>query len=308
MGSPLKFTNEQILTAYRNTGSVWKAAKTLGACGQSVWERLRRLDVCMPSSKWTPEEVAELHVLAPQCTIGEIARRLGRPYTGVAGKISKLQLGVRFGNQRLKTVPRGSGLNKKTVTNLMEALQQWAGSLRQFCIHRGLEIERVVIAFQRYRPQEWVAYVAAHSELKPQMCPECHHEYHPFNKKQQTCSRRCASRRRSNQQYFGGKRSLAVGMEEGVCQLCERECSTRLAAHHVYGKANDPDNDFLIALCNGCHQLVGQLGGRVDVKKPEFWENLIALAITRKDGGKKPLGYHVCVDVEELTAEDLEAP
>ena len=67
---PKKFSNEEIIRAYKETGSVWKAAKLLGACGQSVWERLKRLNYTLPGEAWAQEEIKELVALAPQCTIG----------------------------------------------------------------------------------------------------------------------------------------------------------------------------------------------------------------------------------------------
>jgi hypothetical protein len=39
----VKATNDQIISAYQAHKSVWKAAKALGMCGQSVHERLQRL-------------------------------------------------------------------------------------------------------------------------------------------------------------------------------------------------------------------------------------------------------------------------
>lgn len=307
MPYPLKVTNEQIINTYKKTGSVWRAAKELGICGQSVWERLKILGYVMPCTTWTEEEVIELTALAPQCTIGEIARRLGRPYAGVAGKISQLQLGVRYGNQRKSDIKRGSGLTKTVVLSLVKDLSKWSGSIRQFCQQRGLDIEVLIKAIQRYSPEFWVEYTKAHSDMKKKICPQCKSEYYPMNARQLTCSRICAGRNRSDRKYFGGKRTFAVGMEEGVCQLCERDKKSLLAAHHVYGKENDQENEYLIALCNGCHNLVTRLGVRTDVSSPEFWENLISLAVTRKHGARKPVGFHVCVDIEELTEEDLEA-
>jgi hypothetical protein len=41
----LKFTDDEIISAYKKTGSIWKAADILGICGQSVHERLVKLGV-----------------------------------------------------------------------------------------------------------------------------------------------------------------------------------------------------------------------------------------------------------------------
>src|SRR2546428_11763493 len=136
-----KFTNEQIIAAYNQTGSVWRAAKQLGLCGQSVWERLKRLGHPLSFSPWSEDELAELCALAPACTIGEIARRLARSYGSVATKISELGIGVRFGN-RIRT-KRGTGLTKSVVARYLKDLNNWGGSAQQFCRQRGLDIEQV---------------------------------------------------------------------------------------------------------------------------------------------------------------------
>ena len=157
MGAPVKATNEQIVDAYRTHGSVWKSAKALGMCGQSVWERLRAIGHPLSSPTWDAEELAELANLAGQCTIGEIAKRLGRPYYGVALKLSRTGTATRFGNRQRK-VPRGAGLDKATVKRLAEQLGQASGSLRQFCRANGLSLEPFVLAMQKHEPLAWRAY------------------------------------------------------------------------------------------------------------------------------------------------------
>src|SRR6266571_198333 len=59
-------TDEQIVAAYRITGSVWKAAKRLGLAGQSVHERLRRLGYPMAHQEWSEEELKEAISLADE--------------------------------------------------------------------------------------------------------------------------------------------------------------------------------------------------------------------------------------------------
>lgn len=303
-----KFTNEQVVAAYKETGSVWLAAARLGLAGQTIWERLRSLGYPLFAQKWSTAEIGELRRLAPACTIGEIARQLARPYAGVAGKISELGIGVRYGNSQVRTLKRGSGFTKDSTRKLFEELARFEGSVRQFCIQRALPLEIFVQAAQKYEPEAWLNYVRTHSDLAMQKCPQCQRDFIPMTKKQITCSRRCATFLRVDKQYFGGKRSNTIGLKEGICQLCEKE-KAKLSSHHVIGKENDPGNDYLIALCAGCHQLVSHLGGRNDVQKNEFWENLIGLAVARKTGDARPMpiGFHVCVEIEELTQEDLES-
>jgi len=196
-------------------------------------------------------------------------------------------------------------MTKAATSTYLKELTAFGGSIRQFCVQRGLSIELLVIGIQSHHPEGWNQYVRSHSDLDFKSCQYCSREFLPMNSRQKTCSRKCGSHLRSDYKYFGGKRRHAVGLEEGICQLCEKEKSN-LAAHHVYGKENDPENDYMVALCPGCHQIVGSLGGRSDVTSPEMWENLIALAVTRKLGHRRPLGFHVCVEIDELSQSDID--
>jgi molybdenum-dependent DNA-binding transcriptional regulator ModE len=307
--SQMKATNEQIIQAYRDTGSVWAAAKRLGMCGQSVWERLRALDHPMANADWTEIEIEELRRLAGNCTIGEIANRLGRPYAGVAGKISRLQLGIRYGNQLQRK--RVTGYPKKRVLKLIGELEGYDGSLRQFCRDRSLDLEYLIGCIQRIDRPFWEDYTRRRSDLTSKTCPNCGETYYPLTKKQRTCSRRCSDQVRVDTAYFGGKRRYAIGLAEGVCQLC-MTAKPRLSAHHVLGKDNDPDNEFLIALCAGCHQVLGILAGRIFTDTEQGWENLMNLVLARRladknrDGQSQYVGTHVAVDIDWLTREDLE--
>lgn len=309
-GRPVKASSQQIINAYRETGTVWAAGKQLGMCGQSVWERLRALNYPMVGSDWTPAELEELAELAGQCTIGEIATRLGRPYAGVATKLSRLDLGTRYGNRGQRK--RIAGYPKKRVQKLIGLLEAYSGSIRQFCRHHSLELDYFIGCVQRVDKSFWEDYTRRKSDLTSKVCPNCGATYYPLTKRQQTCSRRCSSLRRTDLKYFGGKRNEAIGLTDGTCQLC-MERKPVLSAHHVLGKANDPDNASLIALCSGCHQIVGILAGRVFAEQEQGWENLINLVLSRRlaDKNRRELSafvaVHTCVDLEWLTAEEVEA-
>lgn len=303
MAQRQRVSSEQIIVTYKSTGSVWKTGKTLGICGQSVWERLSSLGYRPYGSRWTPEEEAELANIARQCTISEAASRLGRSYAAVACKLSELGIGVRHGNLLRTPKLRGSGLNKESMTEYVRSLSNWAGSLKQFCIQRGFDLELFVQAWQKYFPQEWLDYAAKRSDLEMRSCPVCSRSFIPMTKKQKTCTRRCGSLARNDLKYFGGKRSSTIGLAEGVCQICGRSKAS-LSSHHIFGKENDPENDYLIAVCSGCHKLVGMLASRSDINNAELFENLIGLALARKYGHRKPVGFHICVDIDELTEGD----
>lgn len=302
-----RVTNEEVVNAYRETGSVWEAGKALGIGGQSVWERLRLLGHELPGRTWQPTELAELRALAGAgCSISEIANRLGRPYAGVATKLSRAQIPVV--SVRQKKLPRGAGYDKAATAKALRELPLFSGSLRQFCRSRGQNLELFVRAFQKYFPDEWLEYTKVHGAPEAVQCPNCGDMYYPMTKRQLACSRLCSSQLRADERYFGGRRREALGMREGICQLCGREGRKGLSAHHIFGKANDPENELLIALCPGCHQLVGHLAGRRFIEDSSKLEALIGLALCRRraDRGLKNELW-VSVDIDVLT-EDGEWP
>lgn len=302
---PERATNEQIIDAYKATGSVWKAGMRLGICGQSVHERLRRLGY-PTSAAWTGEEVEVLRTLAQEgFAVGQIAQRLGRTYAAVACKIHELHIAIP--NSRKSKIPRGVGLSKKETISFARTILKDGLTLRKAANMKGVHATTLANALQQHTPEQWAEYVRLHTVSPPQKCPGCGNDFTPLNARQKACSGKCTNAARRDAEYFGGRRLETIGLREGVCQVCERANVKGLSSHHIFGKENDPDNDFLIALCPGCHHLVGTLGSRSRVGDPQFWENLISLAIVRSwaDKGRKALGTHVTVEIEELDQDDL---
>lgn len=283
MTAQQKVTNEQIVNAYRETGSVWRAGQKLGIVGQSVHERLRAIGYPLAGRKWTPEEDAELErQITNGVPLGEIAHRLGRPYAGVAGRASNR--GLKSIPKRTKKIPRGAGYTKVLVEKHLRALERSGLKVTQYARAEGLSVELLVRTIQKHFPERWDEYVRTHSPIPSKVCEYCESEFVPANGKQTYCARECASQARADRSYFGGRRRETIGLAEGVCQLCGRKDVKGLSSHHMLGKENDPLNSELIALCPGCHQIVGHLAGRNFVDDPRAWEALITLAWMRKHG------------------------
>lgn len=306
MGAPKRISGEEIIAAYKATGSVWKAAKLLGVVGQSVWERLRALGYKLPTRMWSADEVAELRGLASTCTITDIALRLGRPYAGVACKLSELGLTKRVGNRGHIRPLQRSAVTRDAAARYASLLPGMASSLRQFARMHGVTTTALVSGLQRHFPEAW-ARIASERGIEDRTCVNCGETFPALSKKQQCCSGRCTHRHRENHSYFGGRRAEAEGLAEKTCQVCARRIEVGLSAHHVVGKENDPDNDLLIALCRSCHKLVGMLGATPSITdRPEAWEALVMLARMRLHGAARPIGLRVSVEWDWLTKEDLE--
>jgi 5-methylcytosine-specific restriction endonuclease McrA len=305
MSYQLKATSEEIVNAYKETGSVWKAAKKLNICGQSVWERLKGLGYTMPNRKWSKDELNELVKMSDTMTISRIAEQLGRPYFAVAIKMSRLGLSKKWGN-RQKILKRGTGYTKENCAKWVKELKHTPFSLKQFARSNSLTLDSLVYAIQRHYPDDWIE-ISKSKGMDQSTCLYCGAKFYPSTAKQTFCTRLCSSAKKRDDKYFGGKRRNTVGLAEGVCQLCLQTGKT-LASHHVLGKQNDPENDCLIALCNGCHQMVGGLAGRKFVDDEDGWERLIQLVVARRmaDKSSEYVGVYACVEMNHLTKDDLE--
>jgi transposase-like protein len=301
-----RWSNEEVILAYKDTGSVWKAAKQLGLSGQTIHERLQSIGYPLANRNWTAEEEAELAALAGEMTITQIASRLGRPYNGIAMKISRLGLGVRYGNNQPKKPKRSTLYSKSNLVQYLKEIDEQNVKLTKYSKSNGLDVETLTQAIQSNHPEWWDTYAEMNASKPKASCPYCAKEFWPQSAKQIYCNRKCGSDSRTDKSYFGGRRRETIGLAERVCQLCARKDVKGLSSHHMIGKENDPENEMLIALCPGCHNLVTLLGGRSFVGTSEIWEGLIQLAMIRKHGANKNfIGVSVSVDIEMLTDADV---
>ena len=298
--------NEEIIAAYQQTGSVWRAGKMLGLAGQTVHEKLKAIGYKLPSSEWTDEEVEELKSLVSNLTIAQIANRLGRPYNGVALKISRLGIGERFGNKRKIKLPRNGQYTKANVETYIREIDEQEIKMTTYARSKGLDIESLAKAIQRFNLEWYEAYCEKNAVKPKTTCPYCETEFWPLSHKQIYCTRRCANEARVDNSYFGGKRRDTIGLKEGICQLCGDQVDKGLSSHHIKGKENDPDNEYLIALCQGCHHIVTIVSGRRFAATEEAWEVLIQLVIMRKNGHRKDFkGVFTAVEIEPITDDNI---
>jgi hypothetical protein len=300
--SKSKYTNEDIIKAYMEYGSVWKAAKSLGLSGQTVHERLRIIGYKLANANWSDEEISELKELANSMTISQIANKLGRPYNGVALKINRLGLGQRFGNKGSKKPKKTKNYYKYNLEQYIKDIDSTGSKLTSFAKQNNLNVDSLSYSLQSYYPEWWENYTQLNAVKEKTACPYCETEFWPLGHKQIYCTRKCASEARVDNGYFGGKRRLTIGLAERICQLCGRKDVKGLSSHHMLGKENDPENNYLVALCPGCHNLVTLLGGRNFTATPEIWEGLIQLVLIRKNGhNPKFKGIYCTVEIEPIT-------
>lgn len=149
-----KATDEELIRAYRELGSVWKVGERFGMCGQSVYERLKKLGV-IKGEKYTEEEIAilkaEYQKYAGEGRLDELAKRLGRPKTSIARQARKLGLT----NQRRKK-PYLTKYDKETTRKLLDRYKKTKYlTQRQFCKREGINPTSFWRACKKYFPDEW---------------------------------------------------------------------------------------------------------------------------------------------------------
>lgn len=299
-----RFTNEEIVSAYCETGSVWKAGRKLGLAGQTVHGRLRGIGHPIRSS-WLPEEEERISELAGSATIGQIADELGRSYASIACKINEMGVGSRHGNRIKRKIPRGAGFDKVSVSKYIKEIEASKIPITKWARQRGMLVDSLVLAIEKHHPAWWIEYRGKISYLPEATCPNCKSKFYPSNTKQVCCSRQCTSRHRTNKDYFGGKRGTTIGLASGTCQCCGRHPKKGLSSHHVFGKENDPDNDCLVALCARCHNVITALGA-VNFDERQ-WEAIISFSWLRKHGDDpecRRKALHVCVEIDSYEPED----
>ena len=148
-----KVSDQEVIDAYRNHGSVWKASKHLGICGQSISERLRRLGFDN-SRNWTQEELDLLCEMykRQRPNLDELAAILGRNKTNICRKAR--QFG--FTDQARKKGGKYEHLDKQRVLelfNLFDQLQPLC--MREFCKMQGYWCHSLSTLFKKYAPERY---------------------------------------------------------------------------------------------------------------------------------------------------------
>jgi hypothetical protein len=89
-----KATNEQIKESYARLHNIWKVGEELGLCGQSIWERLKRMGY-VDEDKWTETQLDLLRQVYSvdsntPININDLAKYIGKPKTSISRKAREL--------------------------------------------------------------------------------------------------------------------------------------------------------------------------------------------------------------------------
>lgn len=269
------------------------------------------VEVAGRGSAWTSEEEEELQRLVELgVPFLEVGQRLGRSFNSIAIRASRMGLKGYSKRTDRKKIPRGQGYDKASMVKHSKALDMTELTLTKYVKQEHLNVESFVRSMQRNLPEWWESYLAQHgSEIPEKECSYCHEIFIPNSGKQEYCTRTCGDRSRKDASYFGGRRRETIGLAEGICQLCGRKPDKGLSSHHVFSKKADPENTYLVALCQGCHDVVSRLASKTWISNPETVESLIGLAYMQAKGAsliKSGKSVYTYLEIEEQDEEDDE--
>jgi len=93
-----KFSDQQVINSYQRLGSIWKVAEELGLCGQSVSERLKRLEVKVKNKplndvdKLKIRRVYEFGFLKDSGDLKDLSKEIGRTIPFISRKAKEMGL------------------------------------------------------------------------------------------------------------------------------------------------------------------------------------------------------------------------
>lgn len=188
----------------------------------------------------------------------------------------------------VRKLPRAKGYDKAATLRHLKQMVKSGTFVTEYVKANGLKLDTFMLALRKYMESADKKAVYDLCELDPKLiqqhCEECNEPYWPSRRGTKFCSPSCGRKHKTDATYFGGRRKDTVGLAEGVCQLCSRHVDKGLSSHHVFGKANDPENKHLLALCRGCHQIVSELALKKWCTDPVVLAKLVMLSCLQRDG------------------------
>jgi len=152
-----KASDDQIIAAYQEAGSVWGAAKRLGMCGQSVHERLTKLGKATPINHFTEVEADRLReeywAAADAGKLADLAADMGRTKQFLCRKAKEMGLT----DKRRKKVYASvwKYVTEEYARGIFEKFKASAKNLGQFCRSMGYDDLGFSVCMKRYFPDEW---------------------------------------------------------------------------------------------------------------------------------------------------------
>lgn len=157
MVMPKKATDEQLLAAYDELGSVWKVAERFGMVGQSVHERLGNLGATKPVRVFTDAErerlEREYEIYRSQGQVARLAADMGRTVQFLSRQARAL--GVTTHHYERRDAGRWKYMTDDAARLLFDQFKASSLGLGQFCAKYGYSDEGLRETLRSRWPDEW---------------------------------------------------------------------------------------------------------------------------------------------------------
>jgi len=152
-----KASDEELIAAYQETGSVFKTGKRFGIHGSSVHERLQKLGITKPPNFFSSEEIdrlrAEYWIAAETGKLADLAADMGRTKTFLCKQARSLGLT----DIKRKKVYNSTWkyVGEESARILFEQFKHQSLGLIKFCTKRGFDDLGFSTCMKRHFPDEW---------------------------------------------------------------------------------------------------------------------------------------------------------
>ena len=152
-----KASDEELIAAYQDTGSVFKAGTRFGIHGSSVHERLHKLGVTKSPNIFTEEEKdrlrSEYWIAAETGKLGELALDMGRTKPFICRQARELGLTNKRRQKVYLSVWKYVG--EESARIFFEQFKQSSLNLTQFCAKREFDDLGFATCMKKYFIDEW---------------------------------------------------------------------------------------------------------------------------------------------------------
>lgn len=143
MSNVKKASDEQLLASYTKTKSIWDTADEFGMCGQSVHERLTKLNILMDGNgnRWTPEDDARLtleyEIYRYYGKVSRLAESMGRTVFFLSKKAKELGLT----SKNYKSFPRSKlkNMSDDAISVAWEDYKHTRFKMSEYCRRNGYD-------------------------------------------------------------------------------------------------------------------------------------------------------------------------
>lgn len=114
-----KVSDEILIESYSITGNIWKTAEEVGICGQSVYERLKKIGIIKKMNLWTSDDdkrlIEDYLLHKKENRLDALATQMGRTKQFICRKAKILGL----------TNPNDKPISDSVKSKLSEAAKSW---------------------------------------------------------------------------------------------------------------------------------------------------------------------------------------